>query len=81
MKGLPKLFEFLQDGTYEDGSKRGRGTITMFIEHGRAGISLNLKPMKLVAFTSGATVLDALQAAEKGLLDGSHDWRASVEKR
>jgi len=78
---LPSLAEFLVATTWEDGSPRIPGTLTLFTDADVWKICLADKAQSLVAFVSGLSPLQAFQAAEDGLLRDTLDWRPSSPRR
>lgn len=75
-KGLPALCEFLSEGHWDDGSPRVPGSLTLFVDDGLWKVCLSDKDAARVAFVSGQTPTEAFATAEKGLIQGSLDWRA-----
>jgi hypothetical protein len=74
-KRYPNIAEFLSRLTWEDGTTRVLGTMLLLVEDGRAKCWLNDKDAGLSCWLSGATVSDALAAAEKVLGGTGGDWR------
>lgn len=74
---FPALSEFLVAITWEDGSSRISGTLTLFTDQGLWKLCLADKAQSLVAFVSGSSPLHAFQSAEQGLVTGTLDWRSS----
>lgn len=71
----PHLWEFGTEAAFSDGSHRPLPTLTVFVEDGVWKLCLNDRAEGEIAFTAGATLTDALNALERGLRDGTLDWR------
>jgi hypothetical protein len=74
---FPTVWEFISLVTWEDGSARVPGSITLFAEEATWKACLNDKGMGLVAFASAGSVEGLLEALEHGLSTGLMDWRKS----
>ncbi len=77
----PRLLAFLTELEWADGSPREPGTVTLFLEGRHVKVCLSDRAQDEVAFVSGESPADALDAAESGLRDGDLDWRASKSRR
>lgn len=74
---FPALAEFLAATSWSDASLRIPGTLTLFVDESVWKICLSDKDQGRVAFVTGLSPLEAFQAAERGLVSSSLDWRAS----
>lgn len=77
---LEHLFEFLCAETYEDGSARIPGTLTVFREGSMLKGCLNDRDQSLVAFVSASSFTGLLEALDAGLQADDLDWRVSGQK-
>lgn len=71
----PRLFEYLSEAAWEDGTERELSTLTLFTADGRWRASLNDKALNRIAFMSGATPEACLDNLENGLENDDLDWR------
>lgn len=71
----PGISEFLSLETWEDGSPRLRGTITLFFEEGLWKASLNDREYERSCFVTKHSLEALLTAIEVGIVKDSHDWR------
>ena len=78
-KKFPMLFEFLTREVWEPGVPRTRGTLFVFCEDGVFKACLSDKDVDEVAFVSKTTFTGLMDACEKGLANGTHDWRVSTK--
>lgn len=74
-KNHPLLFEYLTTDTWDDGTVRERSTLLIFCEGQAFKLCLLDRALARKAFVTAQTLLDALRAVEKGLANGSLDWR------
>jgi len=75
MKSLPLLHQFLFDGAWDDGTARELPTLLFFADMGKWKVCVSDRALSLVAFTTGESFEDLLRSIEKGLKEGSLDWR------
>lgn len=68
------LFAFLHDELYE-GKRCERGTILVIVEDGTYKLCLNDREAKMKGFVTAPSFTAAFQAAERGLGEGTIDWR------
>lgn len=71
----PNVVEHLVASTYDDGSKRERSTLTVFIEDGHVKIALNDRQEKQSFYVTAERLWDALEGMESHLVDGKAEWR------
>lgn len=76
LKKFPVLLSYLEDDAYEDGSKRERAKVSIFIEQGHVKAALNDGDAKRSCYVTADSLQDVLELLEKGLKDDSVDWRA-----
>lgn len=76
---LPGLHAFFTEVTYEDGSERLPGSLTMFADAGMLKACLSDKSTGMVAFVSGSSPAVVLERASVGLEAGSLDWRGGSQ--
>jgi hypothetical protein len=74
---FPALVEFLTLVTWEDGTSRLPGSITLFADLSTWKLCLNDKDGHRVAFCSAGSIEGVLQTAESGLVQSTLDWRAA----
>lgn len=75
-KKYPGLWEFLTTTEYpDDAGKRENGTMLVFCEDSNWKCCLNDRSSESSAWATGASFDQLLKAIEKGLQDGSLDWR------
>lgn len=79
-KAYPALAEFLSLETWDADTQRERGTLTIFYEQGLFKASINDRDSESVAFVSKGSFKALLDAIEKGLVTGTHDWRSWAKK-
>ena len=72
----PNLLAFLQDETYEDGSRRTTGTLLFFFQDGQFKACLNDRDCSRSAFLTSSGIHEACDALEEGLANDNLDWRA-----
>jgi len=72
----PNLLAFMQDETYEDGSRRTTGTLLFFFQDATFKACLNDRDCNRSAFLSASGIHEACDALEEGLANDSLDWRA-----
>jgi hypothetical protein len=77
-KKYPALSEFLSSLTWEDGSVRATGTITLMCDQGVMKAALNDRDSMCGTFVSGRSLTALLEAIEAGLAGGSLEWRAKA---
>jgi len=78
---FPALCEFMAAVTWEDGSRRVTGTLTVFAEDGMAKCCLNDRSQGLVAFASADSLLGLLDAAEAILRGTAGSWRKAQRQK
>jgi hypothetical protein len=71
----PTLAEFLWRAKWEDGASRSTGTITLMVDSGMYKAAVNDRDSELSAFVSGRNLTGLLEAIERGLTEGSLEWR------
>ncbi len=76
-KELPALWEFLAVSKWDDGEERTTGTALFFVEDGVVKLCLNDRDSDRVAFVTGSSAEEVLEAASAGLEGDALDWRAS----
>jgi hypothetical protein len=76
-KTYPSLCEFLASTTYEDGSSRECGTLTLGTADGRLRVSLNDKDTNQYCFLTADSLEKALKRACQAIEAGDGDWRES----
>jgi len=74
-KMWPNLLAFLQDETYEDGSRRTTGTMLFFFQDGQFKACLNDRDCNRSAFLTASGVHEACDSMEAGLANDNLDWR------
>lgn len=79
-KKLPGLVEFLTLATYEDGSARVPGTLTIFADGCWVKACLSDRDQGLVAFASSDSFTGLLEALELGLQGDTLEWRPQQQK-
>jgi len=77
-KKFPVLLEFLTREFWEPGQPREKGSIILFAEEGVFKACASDKDSMEVAFVTKATFSGLLDALEKGMANGSLDWRLST---
>lgn len=77
LKAYPTLQSYMRETAWETGEKRETATLMLFCEEGRWKGMLNDRDASCVVFVSGDDVAAVLASLEKGLVNGSLDWRAS----
>jgi len=75
---FPRIVEFLAQTTWEDGSLRQTGTITLMTHEGVLKAALNDRESSSSAFVSGNSLLSLLKAVETGLESGSLEFRVKA---
>jgi hypothetical protein len=73
---FPALLEFLAATKWSDGTSRTPGSMTLFADCGTWKLCLSDKHQQRIAFVSAKEPQAALEAAERGLMSDSLDWRA-----
>lgn len=76
---LPALWEFLTLTTWDDGTARETGAITLFLQDGLLKACLNDKDGHVVAFVSAEGLEALLEAMNRGLSEDVLDWRRARE--
>lgn len=76
---LPALWEYLTLCEWEDGKERETASLTVFFGEGLLKACISDKDAGLVAFVSGESLEGLLQALERGLAEGTLDWRRQRE--
>lgn len=71
----PVLLSYMQDDTYEDGSKRERCKLSIFIEQGHVKAALNDPGERRSAYCTADTLADLLGVLEDGLKTDGVEWR------
>jgi hypothetical protein len=77
-KQVPSLIEFLSQSTWEDGTSRQTGTLTVMVHDGVLKAAVNDRESSSSAFVSGKSFTSLLKAVDKGLAEGSLDFRVKV---
>lgn len=75
LRQYPALVEYLDLDRFDDGRPRATSTLLVFVDAGVLKACLNDRQMGEVAFVSAASFEGLLEALEKGLAEGSLDWR------
>lgn len=73
----PLTLSYLSDCTWEDGTERELGTMTLFVKDGRWRICLNDRALDRVAYLTGDTPEDCVLSLEEQLAADRVDWRRS----
>ena len=73
----PALWEYLTEQYFEDGVQRRTSTIKVFLGDYGLQALLEDREAERIAFVTGGTVEDLLEALETGLRKSSLDWRLS----
>lgn len=71
----PLLYEHLTSEKWEDGAARETSTLTIYLDSGLWKVCLNNRAEKLTAWLTAETWGKMLDGLEKGLADGTLDWR------
>lgn len=74
-KRWPALWEHLTAGTYPDGSKRERSSLTVFYQDGSIRGMLRDKDQKLCLWATCKSLFGLLDALEAGANDPDAEWR------
>ncbi len=72
-----EIWAFLTRTTYEDGTTRRTGRLSLSFESGMLGLLLNDTETGQYAFQNGSSLQDLLETTELRLTDGSLPWKAS----
>jgi len=80
-KVAPTIEEFMRTTVWDDESVRTTGSLLFFCEDGRWKVMVNDRDADQVAFVTGESFEGAIKAAEKGLTNGTLDWRMSKQKK
>jgi hypothetical protein len=80
-KKLPLLNEFFREGAYEDGAKRARPTLLLFIEDGMWKARLLDRDNDEAAWLSANTLIELLERFEGGLGMEGLEWRKAPPAR
>lgn len=72
---LPTLLSYLQEETYEDGSKRELASVAVFVERGWVKVALNDKDQRRSLYITSESLSGALEALEMAIQDDKGDWR------
>jgi len=75
VKRFPTVCAFLGDVCYDDGEVREPSLLSFKAQDGLILASLTDKDLKRGLYRTGKTCLDAVQALEKALNNGTADWR------
>jgi hypothetical protein len=78
---LPLLVEYLCSQKYDDGSKRERSTVTLFVEDGSVKLALNDRGEKRSLYVSSDSVDGAFSLLELALAADHPPWRKWPSKR
>lgn len=73
----PALFEYLTEDKWEDGKPRPTATLLVFAEQGVFKACVNDRANGVIAWFSDERFQGLLEAVERGLADGTAEWRAS----
>lgn len=71
----PTLWSFLTQTTWEDGSCRVTGTLTLTVWDGQLRLCLNDRESECSAFICGRSVTALLKAAEEAMEEGKVEFR------
>lgn len=75
-KLYPTVVEFLSSATWEDGTSRETGTITLLTHEGQLKAAVNDRGSSTSAFVSARSLTALLKAIEAGLAQGTLEFRA-----
>lgn len=75
MARYARLWEFLTQSTFDDGSARVLPTLTLFCEGRMLKACCNDRAEGVVAFVTGASLTSILEALEEGISGDCLDWR------
>lgn len=78
---LPGVREMLVETRYPDGQPRQTSTLLLFVEAGVVKACLRDRDQGQSAWSSGVSVIDALEALEAGLQADTVQWRADGQKK
>ena len=82
MKTYPTVIQFLSDVTWDDGSARTPGSLTLFIEDGIWKACLNDRDASASLYVSGDNVTACLKSLENRLAGTvTAEWRAWKKKK
>jgi hypothetical protein len=73
----PALWEYMSEASWGEGKPRELATLLLFLDGGRLKAMLNDRDSGRVAFVTGCSLEEVLEALEGGLVSSSLDWRAS----
>jgi len=76
----PTVWEYLSETRFDDGKPRETSTVLIFVDAERLKVCLSDREANEVAFVSGATFKEAMDALERGLAGGTLDWRPGKRK-
>jgi hypothetical protein len=71
----PSLYSFLKDTTYEDGSRRLTGSLSVFVKNGELTIAINDNDRLLVAFVNAPAWDEALALLDMGIERDTLPWK------
>jgi hypothetical protein len=77
LKQFSELWAFLTQSTYEDGTRRKTGRLSLSCDVDMLGLSLHDEETGQYAFLNGRSLDGLLEEVELRLSDGSLSWRAS----
>jgi len=77
LDSVPLVVDFLCCPTWDDGSARQVGSMTLFCDDGTLKACVNDKEAQLMLFVSGGSLEALLGALEEALRTGGGDWRPS----
>lgn len=77
LKQYVELWAFLTSATFEDGTTRKTGSLSLSFGSGLLGLSMNDAETGQYAFLQGRSLDDLLLEAEGRLADGSTPWKVS----
>jgi len=71
----PTLLEWMETDRWEDGTQRATTTLFIFVDVGLIKAMLKDRDASKVAFVSGTSLEAVLEAIERGLSEGSTEWK------
>jgi len=77
-EGTPALHSFLLDGSYEDGTRRLTGSVSLFTKQGVLTAAVNDNDRLLVAYVTACSFGELLFKINEGIQEDSLDWRSKV---
>lgn len=75
-RDYPSITSFLRDCTWDDGTVRVPGSISLFCQMGTLKAAVSDKARSVIAFVSAPTWEELLALLEMGICNDSLDWKA-----